>query len=84
MYLPKASRPQFNQGNSVKEFYNMFTATGRHLKDLPLSINHGEFNNSYSLNLLKNGEALSPSSNGTLRLEMRFKVPLHHSNTLKV
>ncbi|KAI3375744.1 hypothetical protein L3Q82_004042 [Scortum barcoo] len=35
----KAFQPQFGQGISVREFYNMFITTGRHLKDLPLSIN---------------------------------------------
>ncbi|KAF7652089.1 hypothetical protein LDENG_00101970 [Lucifuga dentata] len=45
----KAFQPQFNQGISVREFYNMFSTTGRHLKDLPLSINCEEFNDGYSL-----------------------------------
>ncbi|KAI3374106.1 hypothetical protein L3Q82_005924 [Scortum barcoo] len=45
----KAFQPQFGQGISVREFYNMFIATGRHLKDLPLSINRKEFNEGYSL-----------------------------------
>lgn len=40
----KAFQPQFDRGNSVREFYHMFSATGRHLKDLPLSIDRREFN----------------------------------------
>ena len=86
----QAFQPQFNQGVSVREFYNMFTATGRHLKDLPLNINRREFEQGYSLfvfNLNAAGEdadALSTVSNGSLRLEMRFRVPLPHTTTLIV
>ncbi len=85
----KAFQPQFNQGISVRKFYNMFTATGRHLKDLPLSIDCREFQNGYTLfvfNLYpgEDSEALSPMSNGSLRLEMRFRVPLPQTTTLIV
>ncbi|CAK6972119.1 hypothetical protein F2P81_025531 [Scomber scombrus] len=67
----------------------MFTATGRHLKDLPLSINRREFEQGYSLFVfnLKAGEdadALSPVTSGNLRLEMRFRTPLPHTTTLIV
>lgn len=67
----------------------MFTATGRHLKDLPLSIDRREFNEGYALfafNLEPTDEtdALSPVSNGNLRLEMRFRVPLPQTTTLIV
>ena len=85
----KAFQPQFNQGISVREYYGIFTATGRHLKDLPLSITREEFNNGYSLfvfnlNPGEDTDALSPVSNGNLRLEMRFRVPLPHTTTLIV
>ncbi|GAA6234170.1 uncharacterized protein F54H12.2-like [Lates japonicus] len=85
----KAFQPQFNIGLSVREFYNMFLATGRHLKDLPLSINREEFNDGYSLFVFNlnpgdDNDALSPVSNGNLRLEMRFRVPLTHTTTLIV
>lgn len=85
----KAFQPQFNQGCSVREFYNMIIATGRHLKDLPLSINRSDFNRGYSLfvfnlNPTEDNDALSPMSNGNLRLEMRFRVPLPHTTTLIV
>ncbi|TKS65887.1 hypothetical protein D9C73_028356 [Collichthys lucidus] len=85
----KAFQPQFNQGSSVREFYNMFIATGRHLKDLPLSINREEFNDGYSLFVFNltpgdDNDALSPVSNGNLRLEMRFRVALPHTTTLIV
>ncbi|GAA6228946.1 uncharacterized protein F54H12.2-like [Lates japonicus] len=84
----KAFQPQFNIGLSVREFY-MFLATGRHLKDLPLSINREEFNDGYSLFVFNlnpgdDNDALSPVSNGNLRLEMRFRVPLPHTTTLIV
>lgn len=76
----KAFQPQFNQGISVREFYNMFTATERHLKDLPLGIDREDFNHGYSLfvfnlNAGEDADALSPVSNGCLRWEMRFRVP---------
>ena len=85
----KAFQPQFDRGNSVREFYNMFTATGRYLKDLPLSIDRRDFNDGYSLfafNLepTEDSDALSPISNGNLRMEMRFRVPLPHTTTLIV
>ncbi|CAI5679594.1 unnamed protein product [Oreochromis niloticus] len=64
----KAFQPQFDRGNSVREFYHMFSATGRHLKDLPLSIDRREFNEGYALfafNLepSEDADALSPVSN---------------------
>ncbi|KAF0021728.1 hypothetical protein F2P81_019867 [Scophthalmus maximus] len=85
----KAFQPQFNHGISVREFYNMFTSTGRHLKDLPLSIDREEFEQGYSLfvfnlNAGEDSDALSPISNGSLRLEMRFRAPLPHTTTLLV
>ncbi|KAL4009490.1 hypothetical protein ACER0C_003342 [Sarotherodon galilaeus] len=85
----KAFQPQFDRGNSVREFYHMFSATGRHLKDLPLSIDRREFNEGYALfafNLepSEDADALSPVSNGNLRLEMRFRVPLPQTTTLIV
>ncbi|KAF7650865.1 hypothetical protein LDENG_00119460 [Lucifuga dentata] len=87
--LAKAFQPQFNQGISVREFYNMFSAVERHLKDLPLSINREEFNDRYSLfvfnlNPGEDNDSLSPVSNGNLRLEMRFRVPLPHTTTLVI
>ena len=85
----KAFQPQFDQGNSVREFYHMFTATGRHLKDLPLSIKRREFNEGYALfafNLepTEDTDTLSPVSSRNLRLEMRFRVPLPQTTTLIV
>ncbi|XP_070687502.1 uncharacterized protein F54H12.2-like [Pempheris klunzingeri] len=85
----KAFQPNFEQGISVREFYNMFTATGRHLKDLPLSINRQEFNQGYSLFVFnlepcEDSDVLSPASSGNLRLEMRFRRPLRHTTTLIV
>lgn len=85
----KAFQPQFNNGISVREYYNMFTATGRHLKDLPLTIDREDFERGYTLfvfNLSPDEDvaALSPVSSGSLRLEMRFRVPLPHTLTLVV
>lgn len=85
----KAFQPRFNTGSSVREYYNMFTSTGRHLKDLPLSITRREFNEGYSLFVFNLGanedsDALAPISSGNLRLEMRFRVPLPYTTTLIV
>ncbi|TWW69759.1 hypothetical protein D4764_18G0005650 [Takifugu flavidus] len=85
----KAFQPDFNNGVSVREFYNMFLATGRHLKDLPLSISRDDFNDGYSLfvfnlNPSDDNDALSTVSNGNLRLELRFRTPLPHTATLIV
>lgn len=79
----KVFKPQFNNGQSVREFYDMFLATRRHLKDLLLSIDCKEFNDRYSLfvfNLnLGDNDTLFPISNGNLRVEMRLGVPLPHT-----
>ena len=85
----KAFQPGFNEGVSVREFYNIFTATGRHLKDLPLCIDREDFGSGYSLFVFnlspsEDSEALSPVTNGSLRLEMRFRTPLPHTTTLVV
>ncbi|KAM9364999.1 solute carrier family 22 member 7-like [Pholidichthys leucotaenia] len=85
----KAFQPQFNDQLPAKEFYDMFLSTGRHLKDLPLSINREEFNNRYTLFVFNlapgdDNNALSTVSNGNLRLEMRFRTALSHTTTLIV
>ncbi|KAM9795148.1 uncharacterized protein F54H12.2-like [Neosynchiropus ocellatus] len=85
----KAFQPKFNDGMAVREFYNMYLATGRYLKDLPLCIDREEFTQGYSLFVFQlsaadDSEALSTVSNGSLRLEMRFRVALPHTVTLIV
>lgn len=65
----------------------MFLATGRHLKDLPMSIGREDFNNGYSLfvfNLTPSDDsnALSTVSNGNLGLELRFRTPMPHTTML--
>uniref|UniRef100_A0A1A8NQ47 Uncharacterized protein n=2 Tax=Nothobranchius rachovii TaxID=451742 RepID=A0A1A8NQ47_9TELE len=85
----KAFQPTFYQGTSVREFYNLFTATSRQLKDLPLSINRLEYQQGYTLfafnlNTAGDSEALSPVSTGNLRMEMRFGEPLRATATLIV
>lgn len=57
------------------------------MKDQPLSIGKENFEGGYSLfvfnlNPREDSEALSPVSNGSLRLEMRFRGPLHNMATL--
>lgn len=85
----KPYQPDFNHGSSVREFYSLFTSTGRHLKDLPLSINREEFNSGYSLfvfnlNACEDSDALSPVNTGNIRLEARFRQALPHTVTLLV
>lgn len=85
----KAFQQQFNIKQSVREFYNMFSSTRRHLKDLPLCINREDFQQGYSLfvftlNPGEDSHTLSPVSNGNLRLEMIFQVPLPHTIKLIV
>lgn len=85
----KALQPQFNQEVLVREFYNMFVATGRHLKDLPLSIDRQDFERGYflflfNLNPGEDGNALSRVSSRALRLEMRFRQLLPNTVTLVV
>uniref|UniRef100_A0A1A8JH95 Uncharacterized protein n=1 Tax=Nothobranchius kuhntae TaxID=321403 RepID=A0A1A8JH95_NOTKU len=65
----KAFQPTFYQGTSVREFYNLFTATSGHLKDLPLAINRIDYQQGYTmfafnLNSAEDVEALSPVANG--------------------
>uniref|UniRef100_A0A1A8F2R5 Uncharacterized protein n=1 Tax=Nothobranchius korthausae TaxID=1143690 RepID=A0A1A8F2R5_9TELE len=85
----KAFQPTFDQRTSVREFYNLFTATSRQLKDLPLSINRLEYQQGYTLyafnlNTADDLDALSPVSTGNLRMEMRFGAPLRDTATLIV
>ena len=78
----KAFQPQFNNNISVREFYNLFLATGRHLKDLSLPIDRNDFAEGYTMyafNLSPDDDTsgnLSVVSQGNLRLEMRFRTPL--------
>ncbi|XP_039887838.1 uncharacterized protein LOC120733608 [Simochromis diagramma] len=85
----KAFQPNFAENQSVREFYSLYTATGRNLKDLSLCIDRQEFEQGYTLfvfnmNPSDDTQALSPVINGNLRLEMRFRVPLPHTTTLIV
>ncbi|KAM9449873.1 uncharacterized protein F54H12.2-like [Clarias gariepinus] len=85
----KAFQPQFNSGLAIREFYNIFTATGRHLKDLPLAIDRQDFHEGYALFVFnlspsEDTEAVSPVSSGSLRLELRFRTPLPHTTMLIV
>ncbi|KAI3356498.1 hypothetical protein L3Q82_017703 [Scortum barcoo] len=87
----KAFQPQYGQGILVREFYNMFIATGRHLKDLPLSINRKEFNEGHSLFVFN----LEPceDSDSVPRLHRKFKTgnesqtappPHHHTRGVRL
>ncbi|KAL1268409.1 hypothetical protein QQF64_033772 [Cirrhinus molitorella] len=45
----KPLQPNFESGSAVSEFYQLATATRRHLKNQALSINRDNFLNSYTL-----------------------------------
>ncbi|XP_073699863.1 uncharacterized protein F54H12.2-like [Garra rufa] len=84
----KPLQPNFSSGAAVREFYQLATATGRHLKNQALSINREEFLKGYSLyafNLTPDedcGQHISLVKSGNIRLEVRFKQPLVHTINL--
>lgn len=76
--LHRGTRPfqlQFNLGNAVREYYQLVTATGRHLKYQPLAIDREDFLNGYTLfgyNLTPDEECsqhVSLIRSGNIRLE---------------
>ncbi|KAL0159409.1 hypothetical protein M9458_043134, partial [Cirrhinus mrigala] len=80
----KPLQPDFSTGSAVREFYQLATATGRHLKNQALSINREDFLKGYSLyafNLTPNedcGQHISLIKSGNIRLEACFKQLLAH------
>ncbi|KAL1268826.1 hypothetical protein QQF64_034189 [Cirrhinus molitorella] len=87
----KPLQPNFESGSAVREFYQLATTTGRHLKNQALSINRDDFLNGYTLyafNLTPDedcGQHISLIRSGNIRLEARFKKPLPHTvNHLRV
>lgn len=86
----KPLQPDFASGSAVREFYQLATATGRHLKNQALSINRDDFLKGYSLyafNLTPDedcGQHISLIKSGNIRLEARFKQPLPHTINLIV
>lgn len=87
----KPYQPRFDVHQSIREFYNLYLGTNRHLKDSPLCIDRENFENGYSLfvfNLSRDDEldsdALSPSVHGTCRLDLRFRAALPRTMTLVV
>ncbi|XP_073692867.1 uncharacterized protein F54H12.2-like [Garra rufa] len=84
----KPLQPNFSSGAAVREFYQLATATGRHLKNQALSINREDFLKGYSLyafNLTPDedcGQHISLVKSGNIRLEVRFKQPLAHTINL--
>ncbi|XP_016403936.1 uncharacterized protein F54H12.2-like [Sinocyclocheilus rhinocerous] len=88
----KPLQPDFTSGSAVREFYQLATATatGRHLKNQPLSINRDDFLKGYSLyafNLTPDedcGQHISLIKSGNIRLEARFRQPLPHTINLVV
>lgn len=87
----KPYQPRFDVKQSVREFYNLYLGTNRHLRDSPLCIDRENFEKGYSLflfNLSRDDEmesdALSPSVHGTCRLDLRFRTALPRTMTLVV
>ncbi|XP_058632031.1 uncharacterized protein F54H12.2-like [Onychostoma macrolepis] len=86
----KPLQPNFAAGAAVREFYQLATATGRHLKNQALSINRDDFLRGYSLyafNLMPDedcGQHISLIKSGNIRLEARFRQPLTHTINLIV
>ncbi|XP_067233779.1 uncharacterized protein F54H12.2-like [Chanodichthys erythropterus] len=86
----KPLQPDFAAGLAVREFYQLAMATGRHLKNQPLSIDRNDFLNGYALyafNLTPDedcGQHISLVKSGNIRLEARFKNPLPRTINLIV
>ena len=87
----KPFQPNFPQHQSVREFYNIFLATNRHMKDNPLCIDREDFENGYSLFVLNlarddelDNEAISMGVDGTCRLDLRFRTALQRTVSLVV
>ncbi|KAL0152653.1 hypothetical protein M9458_052376 [Cirrhinus mrigala] len=86
----KPLQPDFAGGSAVREFYQLATATGRHLKNHALAINREDFLKGYTLyafNLTPDedcGQHISLIKSGNIRLEARFKQPLPHTINLIV
>ncbi|XP_073689440.1 uncharacterized protein F54H12.2-like [Garra rufa] len=86
----KPLQPDFAGGSTVREFYQLATATRRHLKNQPLSINRDDFLKGYSLyafNLTPDEDCrqhISLIKSGNIRLEARFKQPLVRTINLVV
>ncbi len=86
----KPLQPDFVSGAAVWEFYQLATATGKHLKNQALSINRDDFLRGYSLyafNLTPDedcGQHISLIKSGNIRLEARFRQPLTHTINLIV
>ena len=87
----KPYQPNFERGNCVREFYNLFLATNRHLKDSGLCIGRDEFQEGYTLFVLNlsrddelDGEVISPAVSGTCRMDIRFRTALPRPVTVIV
>lgn len=79
----KPFQPNYaNTHNSVREYYSLIQATGRHLKDKPLIIDRSDYSRGYTLYAFdltpdqEAGDHFSLVKTGNMRLEMRFSVPL--------
>ncbi|XP_062383562.1 uncharacterized protein F54H12.2-like [Sardina pilchardus] len=86
----KPFQPQFGQDICAREFYNLYLASGRHMKDQSLIFTKNDFPHGYCLFLFnltndeENSGVLSPMNNGCLRLDMRFNQALPQTMTLVV
>lgn len=86
----KPLQPDFEAGNSVREYMNLVQTAGKHLKDKSLLINRDEFAKGYTLfafDLSPDQECADHYSlikTGNLRAEIRFARALPHTINMVV
>lgn len=87
-YPAKPLQSEYENGSAVWEFYQLALASGRHLKNQPLSIDREDFLHGctlYAFNFTPDEECsqhVSLIKSGYIRLEARFRQPLHRTVTL--
>ncbi|KAM7367415.1 hypothetical protein PAMP_001046 [Pampus punctatissimus] len=87
-YPSKPFQPNFARNNAIREYHQLFSATGKYLKNHAIAINRDEFCRGYSLfcfNLSPDeecGDHVSLIKNGNVRLEVRFRNPLQRTINL--
>lgn len=84
-YPGKPFQPTFNNGQYGREYYQLFQATGRQLKDRGSAITRRDFANGYTLfcfNLEPDegcGNHVSLIRSGNIRVEARFRAALNRT-----
>ena len=84
-YPTKPFQPDFANGHAIREYHQLYSSTGKYLKNHAVAINRDEFCRGYSLfcfNLSPDeecGDHVSLIKNGNVRLEVRFRNPLQRT-----